>query len=248
MAEADSIMSTAVVPETRMSTSFVPSAHGALTVETAQNEIGRSREPIRFIEKLGVVVDGLAIPLSLSIDDHCVTVMDVAIKRVVDLPTRQVVSTPDNTILMEKRIEQVDMLIFQLEDNSELWRRADLLLKDAWLNSYKAQILEASQDFGGAIRSFERAIKLYALALKADKLTARSSPHIIWFYHMLRRYSELLRDERLDEEYRDLRRLRQLYEHMEVIRSERSKWELSNPEELDDPFAYPELLLKVLCS
>ncbi len=240
-------MSTSNVPETRMSTSFVPSAHGTLTLEMARSMEVRGREPIRFIEKLGAVVDGLAIPLSLSIDDLGVTVMDVAMKRVVDLPPNPS-SAPCNAILLEKRLEQADSLIFQLEDNSDLWKKADLLLKDAWLNSYKAQILEAVSDFGDAIRSYERSIKLYALALKADKLTARSSPHIIWFYHMLRRYSELLRDERLDEEYRDLRRLRQLYEHMDVIRSERSKWELSNPEELDDPFAYPELLLKVLCS
>ncbi|MBX9668590.1 MAG: hypothetical protein K2X93_13275, partial [Candidatus Obscuribacterales bacterium] len=179
--------------------------------------------------------------------DLGVIVMDVEMKRVVDLPTKPA-SAPCNAMLLEKRLEQADSLIFQLEDSTDLWKKADLLLKDAWLNSYKAQILEAVSEFGDAIRSYERSIKLYALALKADKFTARSSPHIIWFYHMLRRYSELLRDERLDEEYRDLRRLRQLYEHMDVIRSERSKWELSNPEELDDPFAYPELLLKVLCS
>ncbi len=48
-------------------------------------------------------------------------------------------------------------------------------------------------------------------------------------------------------ELQDSKTVKQLCEQMAIIRVERQKWGMSNPETEDEPFAYAGTVLKVLC-
>lgn len=181
----------------------------------------------------------VAVPTSLSMNDPSVTVHSF---NVVISPSVQ--PSP----MLDQRIGQAKKLSIELETGEGFWKKAELLLQDSWLNGYQGLSLEEKNDLAGAAKAYRRAIKLYAAALKLDRMTARSSPHIGSFYHLLKRYIELLERRELPAEMRDPFTIARVRRHMEAIRNERLNWGMRDPDGEDDPFAYPETLLKVLCS
>ncbi len=193
-----------------------------------------------------------AVPTSLSMDDVSIqlTAFNFATKRPPQSrsPKATLVDTPSlvDGGLLDRRIVQLDVVMRELEQSKDFWNRAELLLQDSWLNGYKGSFQEQKDNLHGAADSYKRALKLYALALKLDRLTAKSSHHIISFYHLLRRYANVLSDPRMPEEMKDSKTVGQLSEQMAIIRSDRAKWGMSDPETEDEPFAYAGTVLKVL--
>lgn len=192
-----------------------------------------------------------AVPISLSIDDVAlqITVFDLGKKQKSRSPRATLVDTPSivDGALLDRRIAQLDIVMGELEQSKNFWNRAELLLEDSWLNGYKGTFYEQRECLASACESYKRALKLYALALKLDRMTAKSSHHIISFYYLLRRYASVLSDPRLPAELQDAKTVSQLCEQMKIIRTEREKWGMSNPENEDEPFAYPGTVLRVLC-
>lgn len=199
------------------------------------------------------VAPSTAVPTSLSIDDVAiqVTVFNLVSKRPQQSrsPRATLVDTPSivDGALLDRRIVQLDVVMRELEQSKDFWNRAELLLQDSWLNGYKGTFYEQKESLASAAESYKRALKLYALALKLDRMTAKSSHHIISFYHLLRRYASVLSDPRMPAELQDAKTVSQLSEQMAIIRAERLKWGMSNPETEDEPFAYAGTVLKVLC-
>jgi len=192
-----------------------------------------------------------AVPTSLSIDDASVKVnlFNLGMQKRKSSPRATLVNTPSmvDESLTERRIAQIDQVMRELESTENFWSNAELLLQDSWLNGYRGTFLEQTQNFAAAAESYKRALKLYALALRFDRLTAKSSPHIISYYYLLKRYADVLCDQRLDADLQDARTVHRIHEQMEIIRAERQKWGMNNPEFEDEPFNYPGTILKVLC-
>jgi hypothetical protein len=192
----------------------------------------------------------MAFPTSLSIDDATVQVrvFDFGMNRRVRTPRTTLVSTPSlvDSSMLDRRIAQIDQVMHDLESGKGFWQNAELLLQDSWLNGYRGTFFEQKEDFVGAAECYARALKLYALALRHDRLTAKSSPHIISYYYLLRRYANVLCDSRLPQEHVDMRIVSRLHDQMEVIRTEREKWGMNSPENEDEPFTYANTILKVL--
>lgn len=193
-----------------------------------------------------------AVPTSLSIDDASVHVsaFNMRNRRTAGNPRATLVDTPSivDAAMVERRVAQIDAVMRELEQTENFWNNAELLLQDSWLNGYRGTFFEQRENLSEAAESYKRALKLYAVALKLDRLTAKSSPHIISFYYLLKRYANVLCDPRLPEELADQRTVRQLHEQMEIIRAERQKWGMINPELEDEPFSYAGTILKVLCT
>ncbi|MBX9671057.1 MAG: hypothetical protein K2X93_25935 [Candidatus Obscuribacterales bacterium] len=194
----------------------------------------------------------IAVPTSLSIDDSSVklTLSRMSAKQrpprtakttLVDAPSVK------DAALINRRLAQLDQVMFDLEDSKNFWNRPELLLHDSWLNGYRGTFFEQKNDFVRAIDSYKRGLKLYALALKLDKMTAKSSPHIVSFYFLLKRFANALSHERLPENLRDDKAVRQIHEQMQLIRRDRERWGMPDPETEDEPFAYASTILRVLC-
>jgi len=210
--------------------------------EIATNSVSQTAQSV-------TVAPVTAVPTSLSMNDVTiqVTAFNLASKRPPQSrsPRATLVDTPSivDGALLDRRIVQLDVVMRELEQSRDFWNRAELLLQDSWLNGYKGTFYEQKECLASAIESYKRALKLYALALKLDRMTAKSSHHIISFYHLLRRYASVLNDPRLPAELQDVKTVSQ----MAIIRAEREKWGMSNPENEDEPFAYAGTVLKVLC-
>ncbi len=193
----------------------------------------------------------IAVPNSLSIDDSSVK---LTLSRMSAKPKQArtarttLVDTPSvkDASLVNRRLAQLDQVMYDLEDSKNFWNRPELLLHDSWLNGYRGTFFEQKGDLVQALDSFKRGLKLYALALKLDKMTAKSSPHIVSFYFLLKRYANALSDQRLPEHLKDEKAVRQLHDQMEIIRRDRKKWGMPDPELEDEPFAYASTILKVL--
>lgn len=211
------------------------------------------QSPTAVAHSVPVAAPATAVPTSLSIDDVSiqVTALNLVPKKPPQSrsPRATLVDTPSivDGALLDRRIAQLDVVMRELEQSKDFWNRAELLLQDSWLNGYKGTFFEQKEDLPAAAESYRRALKLYALALKQDRLTAKSGHHIISFYYLLRRYAGVLSDSRMPAELQDPRTVRQLCEQMAIIRAERQKWGMSNPETEDEPFAYAGTVLKVLC-
>lgn len=190
-------------------------------------------------------------PISLSTDDSSVQVQlfDLGMNRRPARTARTtLVSTPSlvDTTMQERRVAQIDKVMRDLESTPGFWNNVELLLQDSWLNGYRGTFFEQKEDFGGALECYRRALKLYALALKFDRLTAKSSPHIVSYYFLLRRYANVLCDARLPQELVDMRTVSRVHQQMEIIRAEREKWGMKNIELEDEPFIYADTIMKVL--
>ncbi|MDZ4833733.1 MAG: hypothetical protein SGJ27_08120 [Candidatus Melainabacteria bacterium] len=204
-------------------------------------------------QSVGLQPQATAVPTSLSIDDVTIQVTAFNLKPIrpakSSSPRATLVDTPSivDGALLDRRIIQLDVVMRDLEQSKDFWNRAELLLQDSWLNGYKGTFYEQKECHASAAECYKRALKLYALALKLDRMTSKSSHHIISFYHLLRRYASVLSDPRMPSELQDAKTVSQLVEQMEIIRNERAKWGMSNPENEDEPFAYAGTVLKVLC-
>ncbi len=189
--------------------------------------------------------------VSLSTDDASVQVklFDMGMNRRPARTARTtLVSTPSlvDTTMQERRVAQIDQVMRDLESTPGFWNNAELLLQDSWLNGYRGTFFEQKEDFGGASECYQRALKLYALALRADRLTAKSSPHIVSYYFLLKRYASVLCDSRLPQELVDMRIVSRIHQQLEIIRAEREKWGMKNIELEDEPFIYADTIMKVL--
>lgn len=212
-----------------------------------------SKTSAQTAQTVSVATPATAVPTSLSMDDVSVqvAVFNLAPKKPPQSrsPRATLVDTPSivDGGLLDRRMAQLDVVMQELEQSKDFWNRAELLLQDSWLNGYKGTFYEQKEDMVKASESYKRALKLYALALKLDRMTAKSGHHIISFYYLLRRYAGVLTDPRMPVELQDSKTVKQLCEQMAIIRVERQKWGMSNPETEDEPFAYAGTVLKVLC-
>lgn len=193
-----------------------------------------------------------ALPTSLSTDDASVQVnlFNLQMNRRPPKTARTtLVSTPSlvDSTMQERRVAQIDQVMHDLESTPGFWNNVELLLQDSWLNGYRGTFFEQKEDFAGASKCYERALKLYAIALKLDRLTAKSSPHIVSYYYLLKRYANVLCDSRLPQEFVDMRIVSRVHDQLEIIRTEREKWGMKNIELEDEPFTYAGTILKVLC-
>lgn len=194
-----------------------------------------------------------AVPMSLSIDDLNVNLCEVNVTNsntsFVRTAKTTMVNMPSivDTQLLERRLVQLDQVMTDLEEMEGFWNRADLLLQDSWLHGYRGSFLEEKQDLVHAAETYNRAVSLYELALKLDRLTSKSNDHILSYYHLLKRYVAVLSDPRLPEETKDSKRVAEFEKQMESIREERMNWSMPSPDSAGEPFVYAATILKVLC-
>ncbi len=221
------------------------------TDESSDATLELSNEPTAESE-LNFRPYATAIPTSLSIDDMSVCLsciilpmQDVTQRLSRTTRTMDVASIIDHALL-ERRLERLTDVMTNLEAIEDFWRRADLLLQASWLLGYRGTFLEQKRDVKGSLEVYKHAVKLYAIAARIDHHLARSDRHLMAFYFLLKRFSKLLSDKSHPDIIENLKGAKMVQMQMDAIRRDRQTNGLKDPEFDEEPFLYPDTILKVL--
>ncbi len=193
-----------------------------------------------------------AVPTSLSIDDASVRLSCVYMpsqdetQRLARTTQRMDVASIIDHALLERRLERLTDVMTNLETTEDFWRKADLLLQASWLLGYKGTFLEQKRDIRAAIETYKHAVKLYAIAARIDHQLAKSDSHVMAFYFLLKRFSKMLSDKSHPDVIENLKGAKMVQMQMDSIRLTRQNNGMKDPELDEEPFLYPDTILKVL--